>query len=323
MARVRLPPKRQLHLTGASVLKEGGAISDMAILDPRELQNEQWIEEEDQLRFFAAAKAVVTAGSYDAEYQLCQIVFMRSDGSILITTPYLGEAPGLLAEVSIAEDATPPYELSLAEKGKLTSHLVKYSHHPDGRVHFSQSGKIKTEVVRPSFRLGDEIGHLFDLHIYHPWGFEPFSLQARKQDRVYLRSRFSGNLPEAVIVSAQWRRKSDTTAHMEPPGGTAGPLAEARHARTGDTGVFHFLGQPAGFPLRDHILMVSCGVTQSVDNIEEPTMILVAGWDPHEIKSPNEEIRQTGCLVSIYPATNYETLKARIGSVDLGPQHGT
>jgi hypothetical protein len=49
--------------------------------------------------------------------------------------------------------------------GKVTSHLVKYSHHPDGRAHFSQDGKILTAIKRQSIALDRQNGHMFTLYI--------------------------------------------------------------------------------------------------------------------------------------------------------------
>ena len=46
---------------------------------------------------------------------------------------------------------------------RITSHLVKYSHHVDGRAHFSQGGKILTAIKRQSMALDKQYGHIFSL----------------------------------------------------------------------------------------------------------------------------------------------------------------
>jgi hypothetical protein len=48
---------------------------------------------------------------------------------------------------------------------KVTSHRVKYSHHPDGRAHFSQDGKIFAAIKRQSISLDTQNGHMFTLYI--------------------------------------------------------------------------------------------------------------------------------------------------------------
>jgi hypothetical protein len=57
----------------------------------------------------------------------------------------------------------------------VTSHLVKYSHHPDGRAHFSQTGKIFTEIKKQSIALETQHGHMFSLLIQGLDGLEEAS----------------------------------------------------------------------------------------------------------------------------------------------------
>lgn len=58
-----------------------------------------------------------------------------------------------------------PASLSLLDGGKVTGHKVKYSHHPDGRVHFSQDGKIRTVIQKKSIPLSEAEGHLFTVQL--------------------------------------------------------------------------------------------------------------------------------------------------------------
>ncbi|NMB74335.1 MAG: hypothetical protein GYA21_04310 [Myxococcales bacterium] len=60
---------------------------------------------------------------------------------------------------------------------RTTVNKVKYSHHPDGRAHFSQHGKVKTSIINPdSMRLDDPSGgHLFTLRVQGLFDFEPVS----------------------------------------------------------------------------------------------------------------------------------------------------
>lgn len=51
--------------------------------------------------------------------------------------------------------------LDLRDGGKVTSHLVKYAHHPDGEAHFSQTGKVLTQVRRRAMPLDGIEGHCF------------------------------------------------------------------------------------------------------------------------------------------------------------------
>ena len=79
---------------------------------------------------------VVTAG--DLRVKAFQIVF-GGDGSLFITFPYFRHRTGILSVSTTLPRAQRRSQVNLEQGGKVTSHLVKYSHHPDGRAHFSQS----------------------------------------------------------------------------------------------------------------------------------------------------------------------------------------
>jgi hypothetical protein len=93
-----------------------------------------------------------------------QIGFER-DGSLFIHYPYFQHRTGILSSSEIPATGARQANVNLEVGGKVTSHLVKYSHHADGRAHFSQDGKIFTAIKRQSIALGTQNGHLFSLNI--------------------------------------------------------------------------------------------------------------------------------------------------------------
>jgi len=76
-----------------------------------------------------------------------QIGFER-DGSLFIHFPYFRHRIGILSSAEIPATGERKVDVSLEHGGKVTSHLIKYSHHTDGRAHFSQDGKIFTAIKR-------------------------------------------------------------------------------------------------------------------------------------------------------------------------------
>lgn len=286
----------------------------MTIIKPSDLGNRRFRVQEGRVQYFAARMAVFVVGDYESRHQICQIIFNKKDGSIFLSTPYFGSGSGVVSNARIGTG--PPFTLHLEDGGKVTSHLVKLSHHPDGRVHFSQSGKVKTEIVRESFPLVGSIGKVFELHVYHPREFEPVNPAEQKSDRVYLWNIFRRGLPSAITVVGEWRRKADIAANMEPPTGVVPPVTRVKHRKTGVESLVSLLGQPPEWPLRDHVLMLSCHPTTPLENIAQKTMVLTAGWDPHEVKEVGTEIKQTGCLVWLYPHHDAEELAKKIGSID-------
>ena len=90
-------------------------------------------------------------------------VLFRRDGSLFVSFPYFRHRVGILSSSAIAGDGECQSQISLGHGGKVTSHRVKYSHHPSGEAHFSQDGKIRTEIRRQSSRLDTLNGHMFSL----------------------------------------------------------------------------------------------------------------------------------------------------------------
>lgn len=270
------------------------------------------------LRFIAATQAVVTVGTSLAHHQLCQILFGK-DGSIYVQFPYFKRRTGIVSEVRFEPGAQFPTTVSLTDQGKVTSHLVKFTHHTSGEVLLSQTGRVRTEIRRMSFPLAGPIGRVFELHAYWLSGFEPLERGKAKSDRPYLPFVFR-DIPFAVVVSAQWRRKRAIEANFEPTGGVSGPVTSIIHRRTGERLTVFFLGQPLGCPLQNHVLMVGCAEAQLPENLDHPMMLFLGGWDPHESLDSSIPVRQTGCLAFVYPVDSPEELVRRIGSIDLQPR---
>src|SRR5260221_11631154 len=93
-----------------------------------------------------------------------QIGFEK-DGSLFIHFPYFQHRPGLLSSSEIPATGERGADVNMEHGGKVTSHRVKYSHHPDGRAHFSQDGKIFTAIKRQSIPLDTQNGHMLTLYI--------------------------------------------------------------------------------------------------------------------------------------------------------------
>ena len=269
------------------------------------------------LVYLAAPSATITVGSYDAEYQVCQINFSKRDGSIYVSFPYFPQASGLVSAATFPPTPGGQTTLSLLEGGKVTTHVVKFAQHPDGRAHFSQDGKVYTAIKRESFPLTGPIGHLFWLHAYHPYGFTRFNPEKRRRSRVYLRHRFTPITPSAITVSAEWHRKDELIDAIQPTGHVAGPLTSVKRRSTGFETQTFFLGQPDGYPLTDHVLTVSANATIALPNIDSPAMIFLGGFDHHEVADANMPLIHSGCLAFIYPATNYDDLLSKLGSIDF------
>ena len=85
-------------------------------------------------------------------------------------------------------------------------------------------------------------------------------------------------------MSAVWLRKKDVEANVQ--GALVGPDPEVVQRRDGFAEPGLFVGQPRGFPLREHLLVLKTHVIPHAEGADSPTAIFLGGWDPHEGSAP-------------------------------------
>ncbi len=83
---------------------------------------------------------------------------------------YHPNSRGLLSRQEVATGQT---AIHPNRGGVITSHRVKYSHHVDGRAHFSQDGKILTRVIAQSSPLTGTVQHIFSIELQGLGRFRP------------------------------------------------------------------------------------------------------------------------------------------------------
>jgi hypothetical protein len=286
------------------------------LLDKLKPNNDRYLRSLGRLKYFAAPTAVVCVGTPGDMRKVVHIAFDHRDGSVYIQTPYFKHGThGLLREldpISAGKSTTVEFM-----RGVRTSSLVKLSHHPDGNVHFSQDGKVFRNNRRLSFRLDGPIGHLFEVHAYDLAGFE--ALTALKSDRVHLPFVLPDHATRGVTIVGEWRRKKDIRASMVRGTDQAGPLLNLVDRKSGAPYQAFTVGQPLHFPLRDHVLTINCGEAPAVESITEPTMVLMGGWDFHEVEEIGKPVPPLKGLIWVYPHHLSEEALSQIPSVDFTP----
>lgn len=241
-----------------------------------------------------------------------QIVF-GTDRSLFITFPYFRHRTGILSSSSIPATGTRESQVNLEQGGKVTSHLVKYSHHTDGRAHFSQTGKIITAIKRQSIALDKQHGHMFSLLIQGLSGLDaahPTKDALTSIERAIV--EFAIDTPEAIKIVGRWFDVNRVPCSN--PAKTIGPLI---------TGV-----DPDGIqrnailvasPKADarNVLAITCEHIPRLG--PDPEMFMFyGGFDPVEIL--NDTNREAGFLAFLYPIPDADKLRERLGSVDYIPK---
>jgi hypothetical protein len=241
-----------------------------------------------------------------AHRRIAKVKF-NHDGSIYVFFPSFEKTEGVVCRASLRAGQTGQTTLDLTENGRVTAHLVKYAHHPDGEAHFSQDGKVKTEVRRKSVPLIKQRGHLFTIQAQNIDSFRMLPTPRREQ--------LTLELPESMraLKITGWRfHLSD----LKLPEGVV-PTEPSKGIQTSD-GVVRvglFVAPPEGETFDDVVLFLAIEETTLLSEDKAPHLIFLGGFDPTAIVL-NHTVN-TEFLAFAYPCSDFEQLKERIGCIDL------
>jgi hypothetical protein len=252
---------------------------------------------------------VIKAG--DLRAKAFQIVFDR-DGSLFITFPYFRHRIGLLSSSSIPATGTRQAQVNLEKGGKVTSHLVKYSHHTDGRAHFSQTGKIITAVKRQSIALDNQHGHIFSLLIQGVHALDvanPVREVGMSTKRTVV--DFQVEPSEAIKFVGRWLDVNKLRFSNPTP--TIGPTLLMMDADGVQKNACLFASPHVN---ARHVLAITCEKIPKLGP-ELEMFLFYGGFDPSEIMTDPK--KEAGFLAFLYPLSEADKLRERLGSVDYFP----
>lgn len=211
-------------------------------------------------------------------------------------------------------------DVELANSGKVTSHLVKYTHHPDGGAHFSQDGKVFTRIRNKSFPLKQSNNHLFAIRAQ---GLGQFKQADPKKDtiepkleRTVLNFVFTDSMASSFKFVVQWFKASDVITRFRSSTqkfefGASGLFATS----DGERMPGYVIGPPQGAPFDDCCLLICCNPIPLLDTNRENVYSFLGG-----IGTPvndGETDSEISFLMALYPCANFEELRERVGSIDL------
>lgn len=271
------------------------------------------IEQTGHLKYWASKKTIIGLALPSGWIRLCHVLF-GSDGSIYVDWPDFRITDGILSVVRLDDHGRTSNTVEFLGQGKVTSHLVKFSHHPDGRVHFSQTKKVRPQVFRNArFPLNGPIGRLLEVSANRPVdGFQVRREARRGKPHLLFRYRTD---PASVVLVFEWRRKSDVSSWNQ--GAPLGPKAQLFHKASKSECPAFFVGQPTGSPFHDHVLVVTCRTAGPFQGVDGPAIVLRGGADSDEVARSGDRPPPSEFLAALYPIRDRSALQALIGTVDL------
>lgn len=262
---------------------------------------------------------VVAVHADSLDRNIFQVQFSAGDGSTFVTFPYFQHTAGIVSVVSLAVGEREP-TLELQRSGRVSSHLVKYSHHPDGIALFSQTGRVVSAIRKQSVPLSAVNGHLFTVHVH---GLERFGMPRPKDardrrpnaKRTRLSFRFTDVKPESIkfvgtLVSLETLADMVPSGIVEPRMPLVSPDGTIRHA--------FLISSPPGTPGERRVLLLSCEPLPRLDRTRPASLLFLGGFDPPDVV--NDLSKATSVLAFSYPIENADELRRRIGSIDFIPR---
>lgn len=256
---------------------------------------------------FAEFNIVVVSGGQP--HRVVKVVFQKRDGSIFVMFPSFAHNEGLVGKLSM-KAGIQSASYGLAESGKVAGHLVKYSHHPDGRAHFSQDGLVKTEIKRQSVPLDRWQPHMFTIQVEGLENFAPPSVND-KTPSVFLKTK--GN-PRGIKIVGRWyplNKLSTLDETQRLPAAIPIAFPDGRQS------IGWLVAPPLTSQYSQFGLFMVPEEMSPLSTGNDPCLIFLGGFDPSDIALDHS--KDTSFLVLKYPCSNPAELRSSIGSIDLTP----
>jgi hypothetical protein len=210
---------------------------------------------------------------------------------LFVNFPYQPDAIGLHArcQVDAGEQAT----IDLSEEGRTTKNKIKYSHPIDGNCHFSQDGKIITQIRNVGPRLDDGVTHLFTVDLQGLDRFASFG-SAKKGEAYVTFYDAAEDPPKQLHVAARWMPLA-----AEEIGQHMNPLEIEVPVPGGYRGVFMACAPPSDSPLAGHLLLLEVHSVVPLA-VESDFLLLFVGAFGADLVDPS---RSSDFLFLQYPTS--------------------
>lgn len=254
-------------------------------------------------------------------YRICKLIFLN-DGSLALAFPYFPDSPGIVAVSTLFANQSFPTNVDLSETGKVTSHLVKYSHHWSGEAVFSQDGKVLSHIRKQSVPLNRSSGHLFTIQVQEVSSFReepdarpdpPWDPRVVVAKRTLTLQYATGNIDDGALkivcrafTKSLLREKIKGKA-IGPAIHTIDPNGLRRNA--------WLLSANLNNPASSVVLVINGERIPKMTQDLGPHLTMIGGFDSPRVAFDHSQ--DTSFLALSYPAEDFDSLANTIGSIDL------
>ncbi|MDD2625812.1 MAG: SEC-C domain-containing protein [Bacilli bacterium] len=267
---------------------------------------------------FRSEKFLITISLGEERYKLFQIFYLK-DGTICIDCPFFKDKDGALNEVILPPSREPKIDIKpFVDNGKVVSHNIKYSHHPDGRAHFSQDGKIFTKIKKQSVPYDKICGHMFTVMIE---GIHYFNKVNSKKDFPHGKNKRTVINFEMPIGYLDFEREGlnfigklfpisyfeenlDKIPSLNKDKEMLGPKILLRNDEITVSSIM--LSSLDNNPSSGYILTISPIKRKLLSNKDKPSLLFLGGFD--DFKKGVDLSQETSFLIFFYPAHHFSNM---------------
>lgn len=262
-------------------------------------------------------RCIIVVEVASKHYKLLQVMFLK-DGSLCLNFPYFKHAEGLTSVVTVPANITYPANPELNPGGKATTNLVKYSHHPDGRAHFSQDGRVRSTVRKQAAPLTEAVDHIFTIKLQGLSAFkianvEPSSRQPSSKRKV-VNLVFHDIVPDAFKIVGRWYSTNHLKGRLRIGSGNPVFLTMSEDGKNRSWGIL--FANPYLIDNEQYFIMLNFHPIEKFDDHREASITFLGGFDRPDVV--NDVGKETTFLAFTYPVSNIDDLARNIGSIDLG-----
>lgn len=249
-------------------------------------------------------------------YKIFDIQFYKNRNNkfaIFVNFPYFKKNQGILSKLTFPASILKVDKMSLIPKGKLVTHLVKYSHWEDGNTHFSQDGRVLTRIKNLSNPLNETADHIFTVMLQNLSGFQvkEESTKESSVNKIEIDFAFTKELPKTLKFTGWWFEAKNLIQNKQ----TGGPIVQMKF-RDGIKSGF-VLSPLMAYKYSNYVLFLTCEVMPLLTKAKGTHLSFIGGFDPKKIS--NDLTKDASFISFIYPVRGYKSLLSKIENIDYHP----
>lgn len=253
------------------------------------------------------------ASSPEGARKIFSVSFQKRDGSIYVYFPYHSSSEGVIGVAGGVEIEDGRFAYDSFVPAAKTSHHLKFAYHPDGRTHFSQTGRVLTSLVRHVAPLAEACGPIFYVTARGLAGFPLATAQERHANEAN-KGLFEAHFDEPVSGVSFTGFLKPRQELLPGPDSTSGSPLRTLLLPDGQTVPALAIGSPYSSDHHDRVLAITVEPLPLSNSGPRESSLIFCG--PIKPDSDSDGGRRT-CQTALYPRALGGSDLEDIPSIDL------